>query len=74
MLFLRPHLKSFKKINIMAMITNITKPITDKLNVRYLVGVAATIAVVLLMVHFFVNVETDDHGKIHFGFNNPFSN
>lgn len=57
----------------MAMITNLTKPITEKLNVRYLVGVAATIAVVLLMVHFFVKVETDDHGEIHFGFNNPLS-
>ena len=58
----------------MAMLTNLTKPITDKLNVRYLVGIAATIAVVLVMVHFFVKVETEQQGEIHFGFNNPFSN
>lgn len=58
----------------MNVLNEVTKPITDKLNVRYLVGIAATIAVVLLMVHFFVSVETDQTGRIHFGFNNPFKN
>ena len=54
-------------------ISEITKPITDMLNVRKLVGIAATIAVVFLMIHFFVDIQTDSTGETHFSFKNPFA-
>ena len=71
-LFLQPIQINFKKNKIMN-VKSITKPITDKLNVSYLIGIAATIAVVLLMLKFFVKIETDQNGQTHFGFNNPFA-